>query len=478
MREGRRPTKLVMKFGGSLIASKGGIRKIADIVATHHARTSVVVVVSALGDVTDILVDAAANAIEWDAEASAKVAKQLGRLHLKAISDTSLDADERGALLKRLDAMLEELKTVLTGVSLLKELSPRSRDLIISFGERMAAPIVAAEIRKRGIVSRDLTGGEAGIISDSSFGEAIPDAETTRREVIRALLKPLKRGEVPVVTGFMAKTKEGDTTTLGRGGSDYTATIIASAIDADEVWIWTDVDGIMTGDPRVVRKPRVIAQLSYAEAEELAFFGAKNMHPLALGPARLARIPVRIRNGFRPSVQGTTITSKVKHSEGVIKGVAVVKNVGLLSVSGETLQGRPGIAAKVFTALAAARVNALMISQSVSEANISVVVRRGALRTAKEALAEELAKEKVAATVEAEPHVAVVAAVGAGMRGTRGVAAKVFGVVAARGINVKMIAQGSSEMNISFVVEERRADGAASALHELVVPRRVGTHAG
>ena len=464
-----------MKFGGSLVGSKDGTKRVADIVESYHARNSLVAVVSALGDVTDVLAKAASEATLRDESAPAKVKEELGRIHSEAVAGTSLDAGERATLTTRLDATLEELEAVLTGVSLLKELSPRSRDLILSFGERLAAPIVAAAIRKRGIASRDLTGGQAGIVSDRSFGEAIPDVKATRRGVIRALLKPIAEGEVPVVAGFLARTRDGDVTTLGRGGSDYTATIVANAIHADEVWIWTDVDGIMTGDPRVVRRPRVIARLGYAEAEELAFFGAKNMHPLALGPARLGGIPVRIRNGFRPNLPGTLIKGGERRSAGVVKCVGAVKSVGLLSVSGKTLQGRPGTAARVFSALAAARVNVMMISQSVSEADISVVVKRQSLRAAKEAVRDELRRDGIAAAVEADAGVAVIAAVGAGMRGTRGVAAKLFGAVAAEGINVKMIAQGSSELSISFVVDEERANAAVRVVHALAVAgSRVG----
>ncbi len=470
-RGAKRRMKLVMKFGGSLMGSKGGAKRVADIVATHARRNSVVVVVSAIGDVTDILLDAAENASNWDAAEIAKAVQRLRKIHLLAIMDTSLDPRARGNLAKELDGMLTNLGTILTGVSILGELSPRSRDMIVSFGERMAAPIIAGEIQSRGVKSWSATGGAAGIVTDSSFGEASPDVSATRRAVRKALQKPLSRGEVPVVTGFIARSRAGDVTTLGRGGSDFTATIIADAIGADEVWIWTDVDGILTGDPRTVKKPKVIGQLSYAEAEELAFFGAKNMHPLALGPARKAGIPVRIKNGFKPAGSGTLITDRTARSDGVVKCVAVVKQVGLLTVAGESLQGKPGIAAKVFAALGAAKVNVLMISQSVSEASISMVVRRRSLGTAKSAVTTRLAEEKMFATVEADPHVAVVAAVGAGMRGTRGVAAKVFGAVAGRGINVKMIAQGSSELNISFVVDERKADAAARALHELVVAK-------
>jgi aspartate kinase len=463
--------RLVMKFGGSLVGSRGGVRKIADVVTGYAARNSVVVVVSAIGDVTDTLLDAAEKAENWDQREIAKVVERLRRVHWRAISESSLDPEAKDALTKELDGMLMNLRTTLTGISILGELSPRSRDMIVSFGERMAAPIVAAEIQSRGVSSWSITGGAAGIVTDRVFGEASPVMPATRRAIRRTLLKPISKGEVPVVTGFIARSRDGEITTLGRGGSDFTATIIGDAIGADEIWIWTDVDGILTGDPRIISAPRVIGQLSYAEAEELAFFGAKNMHPLALGPSRLAGTPVRIRNGFRPEGKGTLITREAKRSDGVVKCVAVVKQVGLLTVSGETLQGKPGIAAKVFAALGAAGVNVLMISQSVSEASISMVVRRRSLGVAKAALSAELAKEKLSASVGTEPQIAVIAAVGAGMRGTKGVAAKVFGKVAAEGINVRMIAQGSSELNISFVVNERDADAAARAVHELVVTK-------
>ena len=464
--------KVVTKFGGSLLGSRYGPRLVGDIVERYRHRDQMVVVVSALGDTTDILLDAAEGAAKKGRAGFAEPLQSLRMLPKTAIDATSLGLAEKAKLSARIGGLQEELREVLEGVSILGELSPRSRDLIVSYGERTAAPIIAGELRGRGIDSVDLTGGEAGIVTNGSFGEAKPDMKETRKRIRRALAKRLARGQVPVVCGFIARSKGGDTTTLGRGGSDYTATIIASALDADEVWVYTDVDGIMTGDPRVVKNPRIVPSLSYAEAEELAFFGAKNMHPLALGPAREDGIPVRIRNGFRPDVRGTLITRAEKRSGGVVKCVAVVKNVGLLTVAGEALQGRPGIAALVFRALASARVNVLMISQSVSEANISMVVRRAALKQASDSLKESLAKEGIAAAVETDPSIAVLAAVGAGMRGTRGVAASLFRAVASEGVNVRMIAQGSSELNISFVVDAAKAERAAQSVHTLVVEKR------
>jgi aspartate kinase len=461
-----------MKFGGSLVASPQGIRRVADLVLRSRRKGSeVVVVVSALGDVTDLLLRASQEAVGHDMKKIDESIHELKRIHSSAIEQTTLKPDEKRALNEATGLAIEELRRTLLGVSALGELSPRSKDLILSFGERLSAPVLAAEIEGRGVRAPNMTGGEAGIVTDKAFGEAVPNPAATRRLVRKSLLPRLAAGEVPVVAGFIARSNDGEVTTLGRGGSDYTATLLGSALEANEVWIWTDVDGILSADPRVVKGAGPVTHLSYPEAEELAFFGAKNMHPLALGPARTNHVPVRIKNGFRPDFSGTLITDRQTRSKGIIKAVAVVRSVGLLTVAGETLQGRPGIAAKVFSALADAGVNILMISQSVSEANIGMIVRRASLRTAEQALRRELKKEGIPIQLESDHGVAVVAAVGAGMRGEKGVAAKVFGAVAARGINVRMIAQGSSEMNISFVVDEKDADEAVRALHSQAVRR-------
>ena len=462
-----------MKFGGSLVASPNGIARIADlVVGSRREGSEVVAVVSALGEVTDLLLQLAQHAAGKDSKKIGEGLRELKLIHSSTIDQTSLEHMGKRALLRTTGETFEELERTLHGVSSLGELSPRSRDLILSFGERLSAPILAAEVGGRGVIAKSLTGGEAGIVTDRSFGEAVPDSAATYKAVKKSLLPRLVRGVVPVVAGFIAMSTDGEVTTLGRGGSDYTATLIGAALQADEVSIWTDVDGILNADPRIVKDSTPVAQLSYQEAEELAFFGAKNMHPLALGPARTNHVPVKIKNGFRPDFPGTLITDRESKTEGIIKTVAVVKNVGLLTVAGETLQGRPGIAAKVFTSLASVGVNVLMISQSVSEANICMIVRRGSLSTAKQTVRQQLKKEGIPVILDSDSGVAVVAAVGAGMRGEKGVAAKVFGAVAASGINVRMIAQGSSEMNISFVVDENDADEAVRALHrQMARPR-------
>jgi aspartate kinase len=276
----------------------------------------------------------------------------------------------------------------------------------------------------------------------------------------------LQKGTVLVVTGYIAATQDGVTTTLGRGGSDYTATILGAALTA-EVWIWTDVDGLMTSDPKIVPSAKMLPELSFQEASEMAIFGAKAMHPRALEPAMEENIPVRIRSISDPENPGTVIVKEPKTRVGAsVKAVNMVKNVALVNVSGAVMVGTPGTAAKVFEVLGNSKINILMISQSVSEANISFVIQRNLLEKAVSMLEIALLGKGVIRSVTAEDDVCVVAIVGAGMRGTPGMASRLFTAVAKRGINVRMIAQGSSELNISFVVKETDGEEAVRAIHE------------
>ncbi|HXW37985.1 MAG TPA: aspartate kinase [Nitrososphaerales archaeon] len=464
--------KLVMKFGGSLLAGDRGINRVVRIVKAAARGNKVVVVVSAIGDTTEILLDAAEASKSWDSSRIDSVMTRIGRIHTHALRGSGLGGEELKAVLTTSEELLENLKLTLTGVSILGELSPRSVDLIVSYGERLAAPIVAAALVSSGVTSVALTGGEAGILTDASYGEAVPDMKRTRVRLRRKIEPMLSKGVVPVVTGFIGQTSSGDMTTLGRGGSDYTATIVADSLGADEVWIWTDVDGIMTADPRLVKESRVLDSISYPEAEEMAFFGAKNMHPLALGPARLKKIPVRIKNGFKPELSGTKISDEEKRSSRVVKAVALVKNVGMITVSGESMVGRPGTAARVFGSLGEASINVLMISQSASELNMSIVVRRQALHRAAKVVSEALKRSGVDANILLDPEVSVLAAVGAGMRETPGVGSKILTAVSRAGVNVKMIVQGSTELNLSLVVREEDAENALSALHSAIIARR------
>jgi aspartate kinase len=270
-----------------------------------------------------------------------------------------------------------------------------------------------------------------------------------------------------VITGFIAATWEGTTTTIGRGGSDYTATIVGASIGADEVWIWTDVDGLMTTDPNIIPKAKRIPEVSFAEAIEMAVLGAKSMHPRALEPAMESDIPVRIRNTFNPENPGTLIVKQQKiEPGGIVKALNIVKDVAMITVGGAGMVGTPGTAAKIFDVLGRNGINILMISQSVSETNISIIIKKSQLKKAVFGLETVLSGKGIVREITAEGDVCIIAAIGAGMKGTPGVAAKIFDAVARRGINIRMIAQGSSELNISFVVKDAQSLEAAKVLHE------------
>lgn len=444
------------------------IRHVANLIADNRNEDcEVVAVVSALEGVTNQLIQAAEEAKKGNREYIHKFKQEILERHLttakEAIEDKQLEAEAKKVLIARVD----ELERVLKGIVYVNELSPKSKDNVISFGERLSAPILSGALKDHGLSSQHLTGGEAGIVTDSNFGEAGLLMNFTRFQLKKNLEPLLNKGTVPVLTGFIAATQDGETTTLGRGGSDYTATIVGAALDADEVWIWTDVDGLMTSDPKIVPQAKTIPELSFQEATELTIFGAKAMHPRALEPARKEGIPVRIRNVFSPDNPGTLIVKdqKVKTKDGV-KAVTIVKNVAVITVSGAGMVGAPGTAAKVFELLGRENINILMISQSVSEANISLVIQRNLLERAVNTLEIALLGRDFIREIMAEDDVCVVAVLGAGMKGIPGVASRIFSAVAHEGINVRMIAQGSSELNVSFVVKEKNGEKTVRAIHK------------
>ncbi|MCL4436728.1 MAG: aspartate kinase, partial [Thaumarchaeota archaeon] len=333
--------------------------------------------------------------------------------------------------------------------------------------ERLSTPIVSGAIADIGLKSKHFTGGEAGIVTDDEFGEANPLMNITKMKTAKTLEPLLNEGVIPVITGFIAATQSGEITTLGRGGSDYTGTILGAVLSADDIWICTDVNGMMTADPKIVPDARTIPRLSYAEALEMTVFGAKALHARSLEPVMEYNRPLWVKNTFNLKHPGTLITKDQNVADGeVAKSVALIRDVAMINIGGASMVGKPGIAAKIFEILGQNGINILMISQSVSEANISMVLRRSHLEKAVSALEISLLGKGFANQVNAEDDVAVVAIVGAGMKGAPGVAARVFKAVADKGINVRMIAQGSSELNISFVVKEKQCEEAVRALHK------------
>jgi aspartate kinase len=460
--------KIVMKFGGTSVGTGENIRRVADLV-TQYAKNDckVAVVVSALAGVTNSLIEAACQSKKSDAKQVEAFTKELLKKHLEAISTAITSKQIQKEVKQITEKTISELEKVLIGICYVGELTPKSKDYVACFGERLSAPIVWGAIKDHKIETQCFTGKEAGIVTDSNFGEADPLMNFTTH-LIRERLGPLvEKGIIPVVTGFIAANQDGIITTVGRGGSDYTATILGVALQVDEVWIWTDVDGIMTTDPKIVPAARTLPQLSYQEATEMAIFGAKAMHPRALGPVIKENIPVRIRSIFHPDNQGTLITKEpnAKAAEAV-KAVALIKDVAMVNVNGAGMVGAPGSYAKVFEVLGKNNINIMMISTAVSEANISMIIRRNLVGRVISTLEIALLGTGAVSEVTEEDDVAVVAVMGANMKGTSGVASKIFAIVAKAGINIRMIAQGSSELNISFVVKEKDGEAVVRAIHK------------
>jgi aspartate kinase len=456
--------RIVMKFGGNLMDGAERIDHSSNLVVDRVKKgDEVIVVVSAMSSVTDELIYMAECARIGEIEKVRSKIEELERRHIdtarKICSGEILNEIEQ-----KIKSTISLLDQCLTGVFLLRELTPRSKDLIQSFGERLSAPLMRGALISKGIKAIDLTGGEAGIITDSNYGNARPLMNLTEIMVREKLLPIIKAGVVPVVTGFIAQDSNGVITTLGRGGSDYTATILAASLDADEVWLWKDVDGIMTADPKLIPNAKTIPILSYAEVMEMAYFGAKVLHPLTVTAVQDKRIPIIIKNAFNPSNPGTIIREKPDMSKKV-KAIAAIKDVSIIYTGGAGMIGIPSVVARVFSTLASNNINVIMISQSSSQANISMVVSKSDLEKALKALKLEFRNGDMIKDIYAIPNVAVIAIVGEGMRGMKGIAAKTFTAVAEAGVNILMIAQGSSELNISFVVEEKDMKKAVEAVH-------------
>ncbi|AIF83009.1 aspartate kinase [Candidatus Nitrososphaera evergladensis SR1] len=457
---------IVMKFGGTAVDSPDKVRHVAQLIKSHKAGNDVVCVVSAVRGMTDGLLSIADSVRRGDRTSIEDFVKKSLKTHTDIVNGAISDKKLREDALASMKKTIGELEDVLGGIVLLGEVTPKSLDYLMSFGERLSTPIVAYALADMGVDSEYLTGKEAGIVTDSNFGEARPLMDTTKLRVSHRLGPVTKRGAVPVITGFIGADQHGNTTTIGRGGSDYTATIVAASIGASEVWLWSDVDGLMTADPKIVKGAQVLKEVSFAEAMEMALFGAKYMHPRALEPVMDTKIPIRIRNTFNVKHPGTVITQNPsRDSQKIVKSVSAIRHTALIDVSGGGMVGAPGTAAKIFDTLAKNRVNIMMISQSPSESSISMVVRKSDLDKATTTLELNLLG-KVIKQVNVSDDVAVIAVVGSGMRGIKGVAAKVFGAVAKRKINVIMIAQGSSELNLAFVVNDSDCEGAVNALHD------------
>lgn len=458
--------KLVVKFGGTSISSDKKIRDVSNYLHSLSKKNQIVAVCSAVSGVTDDLIEISKLIQKGNKEQANKLIKKIIEKHNQLAKDSIKKSQNKKKLLDKLNSDFTELEELLHGMILLGEVTPRSLDYLISFGERLSINLVAFALLDFGSKSIPLTGKEVGIVTDSNFGKARPLMDTTKIRVSKIVGTHLDKKIIPIVGGFSGADQHGSITTFGRGGSDYTATTIASCINADEIWLMSDVDGLMTADPKIVKDAKVLKEVSYIEAIEMALFGAKQIHPRTFEPLLSKKIPMRIRSSFNTTNLGTFVTASPDvATKKTVKCVSAIRNNGLIDVRGGSMVGTPGTAAKIFSTLAESGVNIMMISQSPSESSISIVVKKTDLDKAVSALEMNLLG-KIIKKLEVTTDVSIIALIGSGMRGTVGVASRVFGAVEKKRVNVVMIAQGSSELNIAFVVKDSECNSVVQALHD------------
>jgi len=464
----------VWKFGGASLADAAAVRNAVSLIRAH--RGPLVVVVSALAGVTDSLLDGARRSVAGDAEAASVAAATFLRRHRDLAHALVPAGAARSRLLAQADAQAREYREIAHAMAALADLSTRASDTLVARGERAASAVVAAALAGAGRRSERVD-AVSFVVTDGRHGQAAPDLAETRRRARRLLLPLLRRGVTPVVPGFIGAGPDGSLTTLGRGGSDLTATLLGRVLGAARVVLWKDVPGILTADPRAVPDARLLPQMHHREAAEVAYFGAKVLHPRALIPLDGSRVALHVRSFVEPERPGTEVSGRSTLEAYPVKALATIRGQSLVTVAGKGLMGVPGIAARTFAAIHAAGLSVSTIFQSSSESSIGFTLPDTEAPRAVEALAAAF-KEEIAAGlvdgVSARRGVAVVAVVGRGMAGTPGIAARVFGALAAHRVNVIAIAQGSSELNISFVVDESQSAEAARAVHGAFQLAKIG----
>lgn len=450
----------VLKFGGSSVGSAQGLQQVRKIVASNAGE--IVVVVSALGGITDQLLATAAAAAAGEKEEYADGVKRIVARH-RTIIDEVVAPKRRDAIRLRTDELLDELTNILRGVYLIRDLSPRTGDTIVSYGERLSSGIVAAVLE-----DAQLYDAREFIKTKSYFGKHIAESDLTEKLVKKRFAR---HDRVSVVPGFIASDcATGDVTNLGRGGSDYTASLIAAALEAEVLEIWTDVDGFMTADPRVIGDAYVIDRLSFEEAMELCNFGAKVVYPPTIFPVYHRNIPIVIKNTFNPEAPGTFISrERVQERDRAIKGISSINNTCLVTIQGMGMVGVIGVNHRIFRTLAKAGISVFFVSQAASENTTSIGVRNEDAELAIEVLSKEFEPEieiGEIGSVTAEHDLATIAIVGENMKHTPGIAGKLFGTLGRNGINVIACAQGASETNLSFVVTLESLPKAINVIHD------------
>ena len=457
---------LVMKYGGTSVGSAEAISQAARLVAEQTADSQVVVIVSAMSQVTNLLLATLQAGSQGDAATFEANLERLRAKHFETCAEL-LPVSRQRTVRDRMEAILEDFRRIARGMLLLRERPLRSEDEAAPAGERLSALLLSELLVASGVPAEAVSGTEL-IVTDTGFGDATPFLDDTARQAGQRLRPLLDAGVTPVVTGYNGATPGGVPTTLGRGGSDFSAAILAAALRADELWIWTDVDGILSCDPRIASDARLLTEVTYNEAAELAYNGAKVLHPRTLAPLAEMAIPVRIKNSFRPSQPGTRISSRGAGQSGV-RAITSLAGVALISIEavGASMSGAQLMARALETA-ARAKVEVLLLTRSSFRHNFCMLVRATDVAAVLGGLREELALELAHGYVHpiaVDHSVGLLAAVGEGMRGTSGLAGRLFTAISRENVNIIAIAQGSSELTIAIVVSEKDLPTAVASVH-------------
>ncbi len=469
---------LVMKFGGTSVGSVDALVSATQIIQGAKKDWSrVVVVTSAMSGVTNLLLDSATFAAQGKVDTLSNAESTLREKHSAAADALIKDEKLRAETKAEINALILSFVDLCKAMAVLGEASPRALDAVASLGERMSLRLLTAIVNDARVKAQAVESSEF-VITNAHYQNAHPDLKITT-EKTRGILNPLMdEGIIPITTGFIGATPEGVITTLGRGGSDYSAAIIGSVLPADEVWIWTDVDGVMTTDPRIVKEAKTLPEISYGEIAELAYYGAKVLHPKTIRPVVEAGIKLRICNTFNPSHPGTRLTAnghsngKANKGDQVIKAVTAIRKQKLVTIEGRGMLGVPGVAARAFGAVASTGTSVPLITQASSEQSICFAVPTESANQVLDALQKNFALELSERDIDrvwATEEVAIITAVGSGTRNTPGVAGQIFSKLGDNNINVLAIAHGSSDVSISMVVETKDTEVAVKALHELIV---------
>nr|WP_293833070.1 bifunctional aspartate kinase/homoserine dehydrogenase I [uncultured Arsenicibacter sp.] len=455
----------VLKFGGTSVGSVESIKQVINIIEEHRRNDSdIAVVFSAMGGVTNQLIEIGRMATNGNTDYS-ELVRRIEDRHFNVVK-ALIPVKEQSKVFAGIRGVINELEDLLRGVSLIRELSARTLDLITSFGERLSTVVITECLKSRG-VSAQFCDARTIIKTDDQFGHAEVNYTLTNQLIQEYFAKSTA---LQLITGFIASTEKGETTTLGRGGSDYTASIIGAALNADIIDIWTDVDGMMTADPRKVPNAFNIPTITYAEAMELSHFGAKVIYPPSLQPAFARNIPVRVLNTFNPTHEGTVVSRTAERRQYTITGISSIDDIALVNVQGSGMIGVAGVSAKLFGVLARYRISVILISQASSEHSICFAIDPKSAERVKAILDDEFSVEVAHGHIDnitIERDLSVIATVGEGMKKSSGIAGKLFSVLGKNGVNIVAVAQGSSEINISVVINKNNLSKALNAIHNV-----------